>query len=85
MTDRSSGAGAMARANSALARIESHEDLCAERYKSIHETLSELKSDSRTQSRLVVGVLLALLGWMGVQLWNGQVVHPALGETHAAR
>jgi uncharacterized protein YbcC (UPF0753/DUF2309 family) len=85
MTDRSSGAGAMARANSAHEKIESHEELCAERYSTIHSTLADLKADSRTQSRLVVGVLLALLGWMGVQLWNGQVVHPASGETHAAR
>lgn len=56
-------------------KLEAHEDLCAERYRAIHETLGDMKSDAKTQNRLIVGVLLALVGWMGVQLWSGQVVH----------
>lgn len=49
----------------AFAKIEAHEDLCAERYAGINRTLNEL--------RLVVwSVLFGLIGWMAVQLWNGQ-------------
>lgn len=83
MEERTSASRAMARADSAHAKIESHEDLCAERYRTIEAVLGELKEGARTQSRLVVGVLLALLGWMGVQLWDGQVKHPP--ESHEAR
>lgn len=76
MEDRQTVAGA-------YAKIESHEDLCSERYRAIHETLGEMKADSKTQSRLVVGVLLSLLAWMGIQLWDGQKVQHASAESHA--
>jgi hypothetical protein len=72
MTDRPSVTGAMARADSAHQKIEDHERLCAERYANINAHLGELKDGAKTQSRLVIGVLLALLGWMAVQLWDGQ-------------
>lgn len=85
MSDRQTIGGAYAEARKAGAALNAHEDLCAERYSNIHETLSELKADGKTQSRLVVGVLLSLLAWMGVQLWNGQVSHPAPAEAHAPR
>ena len=65
----------------AYAKIESHEDLCAERYRTIHETLGDMKADAKTQNKLIIGVLLALVGWMGVQLWNGQ---PHQGQSPAA-
>lgn len=70
MTDKHTVAGA-------FARIEAHEDLCSERYKNIHETLGDLKTGQKTHARAAWGLVLALLGWMGVQLWNGQVTHPA--------
>jgi predicted negative regulator of RcsB-dependent stress response len=69
MSDRQTVAGA-------YAKIEAHEDLCAERYSNIHDKLGELRDDAKNTGRLVVGVLLALLGWMAVQLWNGQAVNP---------
>lgn len=56
----------------AFAKIESHEELCAERYETIHEKLGDLKTDAATSKKILMGVLLALLGWMGVQLWEGR-------------
>lgn len=65
MTDRPTVAGALARAEAAYAKIDSHEEVCAIRYEGINKTLAEL--------RLVVwSVLFGLIGWMAVQLWNGQ-------------
>jgi predicted negative regulator of RcsB-dependent stress response len=69
MNERQSVAGA-------YQKIESHEELCVERYDRINEKLGELTDGAKTQNRLMVSVLLALLGWMALQLWNGQVVHP---------
>lgn len=51
MTDRPTVAGAMALADSAHQKIESHERLCAERYGNIHTGLDDLK-------KLVWGVIL---------------------------
>lgn len=62
----------------AYAKIEGHEDICAVRYASLESSISELKDGARTTNRLIIGALLALVGWMGVTLWNGQVAqHPA--------
>ena len=69
MTESKSVAGA-------YAKIEAHEDLCAERYRAINETLGDLKSGQQNHSKAAWGIVLALLAWMGVQLWNG-VPHPA--------
>lgn len=44
---------AMARADAAHAKIESHEELCAERYGNIHSALNDLK-------KLVWGVILGV-------------------------
>lgn len=65
MTDRKTVAGA-------YAKMDKHEEICALRYEQIHTSLTDMKADAKTQNRLVIGVLLALLGWMGVQLWDGQ-------------
>ncbi|MCR5876988.1 hypothetical protein [Phenylobacterium sp. J367] len=72
MTERPSAASALARADSAHQKIESHEELCAERYRAINDTLGELKSGATWQNRWLLGLLIALVGWMGVQLWNGR-------------
>lgn len=56
----------------AYAKIEAHEDLCAERYSRINTTLGELKDGQKAHSKAAWGIVLALLGWMAVQLWNGQ-------------
>lgn len=56
----------------AYAKIESHEELCAERYAGIHSSLSDLKGVAKAQANVQWGVLLALLGFMAIQVWNGQ-------------
>lgn len=61
MTEKQTVAGA-------YAKMESHEDLCAERYARINETLGDLKSGAKW----IIGLLLALLGWFAVQVWDGQ-------------
>ena len=73
MTDRQTVAGA-------YQKIEGHEELCAERYKNIGERLDEMKGGAKTQSRLLMGVLLSLLGWMAVQLVT-PVLHPQQTQT----
>lgn len=60
----------------AYQKIEAHEDLCAERYKSINTTLEDLKEGQRNHAKAAWGIVLALLAWMGVQLWSG-VPHTA--------
>lgn len=60
----------------AYAKIEGHEELCAERYKGIHDAITDLKGTQRTVSRGVWAVVAALLGWMALQLWEREVVHP---------
>lgn len=64
----------------AYAKIESHEDLCAERYSSIHETLGEMKSDAKMLRNLGASVLLALVGWMAVQLF-APLIHTPQTQT----
>ena len=73
MGDRQTVAGA-------YQKIESHEELCAERYKSIFDGLNELKSDIGGFRSLInkvrgggITVLVWLGGWVGVQLWDGQI------------
>lgn len=58
MTERQTVAGA-------YAKIDSHEEICAVRYEGINNTLRELRF-------AVWAVLFGLVGWMGVQLWDGQ-------------
>jgi hypothetical protein len=49
--------------------ITGHEALCAERY-------GGLKSDLRWLIRGMFGMLIGIMAWLAVQLWNGRV--PAL-------
>lgn len=79
-----SASAAMAKAESAHQKIDSHEELCAERYGNINDTLSDLKDTLKSHQSIALKVLgglatgvLGLLGWMAVQLWAGQVAHPA--------
>jgi hypothetical protein len=59
----------------AFAKIEAHEDLCAERYGNIHATLEDLKSAGKDQRKVQWGVLIALLGFMAMQVFNNQQAH----------
>lgn len=45
----------------AYEKIESHEDLCAERYKNIHEAISDLKDGQKWAIRLGLGTLAAVV------------------------
>lgn len=67
----------------AYAKIEAHEDLCAERYANIHSTLADLKAGQGNHSKAAWGIVLALLGWMAVQLWQG-VPHAVAAPVVAA-
>jgi hypothetical protein len=51
----------------AYAKIESHEELCAERYTNIHTTLEDLKGSSKALTRTAWGVLLAVLAFLAQQ------------------
>lgn len=63
---------AMAVAQRAFDKISSHEVLCAERWGEIRDDVRELKTTVSTFSKFAVGVMVALLGWGGAQLY-GQV------------
>lgn len=63
MADRQTVSGA-------YAKIEAHEDLCAERYGNIHTTLTELKDGQKSHGRAAWGIALALVAWMAAQLWS---------------
>ncbi len=52
--------------------IDGHEDLCAERYKNIHEAIGALKDGQRSATRAVWGAALALLAWLALQVWEGR-------------
>ncbi len=83
----------------AYARIDAHEDLCAERYENIHRALDSLgkaQTAERAESaryrqerrqeeqaerkeregrerelrRILLGIVIAMVGWMAVQLYN---------------
>lgn len=51
-------------------RLEAHEDLCSERYRAIHSTLGELKDDIKWMLRGTLAVILMVMGWGAIQLWN---------------
>lgn len=61
MSDPQSVAGA-------YAKIESHEELCAERYARIFESLGDLKDNAGKQSTLLWGVLLSVAGFTVITL-----------------
>jgi hypothetical protein len=68
MTDRPTVSAAMARAEAAHAKILSHEELCAERYRAIFDGLGDLKAKSDSHSKLLWGVLLSIAGFLAVTM-----------------
>lgn len=52
----------------AYAKIEGHEELCAERYAVIAQTLGDLKADARDQHKLLWSILLSVAGAMAATL-----------------
>jgi hypothetical protein len=55
----------------AYQKIEAHEDLCAERYRNIHETLGELKDGMKWAIRLIVGTALGAAAFLLQQVIGG--------------
>jgi hypothetical protein len=62
MSERPTAAVALAVAENAHAKIDSHEELCAYRYKTIEEVLKELKADNAAQKALLQTILLFVTG-----------------------
>ena len=59
----------------AYAKIEAHEDLCAERYRNINTSLTALHSTVRGARTAVVSVGLALIAWLASQVYE-KIVNP---------
>jgi hypothetical protein len=53
----------------AMARIAAHEELCAERYGAIRETIAELKGAVHSAGKMLAGLALALLAWGASQIY----------------
>jgi cytochrome c-type biogenesis protein CcmH/NrfG len=69
----------------AYAKIEAHEDKCDLRHQTIQSTLTRLESNVDWILRGMVAVLVALVGWLGVQVYNGVKSPAQAAERHAAR
>lgn len=54
----------------AYAKMDAHEDLCAERYANIHDAIKELKADSKQGRNALYGLVVALLAWAASQVYN---------------
>lgn len=63
MTERQTVAGA-------YAKIDSHERECTLRYEALNSSIRDLKDGMKWVIRLAVGIMLSLIGWLGVQLWE---------------
>ncbi len=62
----------------AYAKIEAHEELCAERYQDIRNDINDLKGIVEDAGKMLAGVALALIGWGAVQLYGDlKGSHPA--------
>jgi hypothetical protein len=77
MSNRPTVASALARADEAHLKLDGHERLCAERYKNLDEKMDAVTGAIKSHQKIAWGIVVALVGWMAVQLWNGQVTHPA--------
>lgn len=55
------------RANAAHDKIEAHEDLCAERYRNINESVAEIKNILKWAGSGIIGLMLTVLGWLVLQ------------------
>ena len=47
-----------------------HEAECALRYKELTGAIVDLRDSQKQTHRLAVGILLSVVGWLAVQLWN---------------
>lgn len=49
-----------------------HERECALRYKALNDSIADLKEGMKWVIRLAVGIMIALIGWLAVQLWEAE-------------
>lgn len=49
-----------------------HERVCAERYTRIDEALGDMKSRNTRIETAVWGIVIAVLGYLAVQVWEGR-------------
>lgn len=61
---------ARGRADEAHTKIDGHEQLCAERYQNIHDTLGTMKTILGWAGGSIFSLLVATLGWLVVQQVN---------------
>lgn len=72
MSERKTLAGAYEKAGDALQKIDSHEQVCAERYQNINDSLGDVKAAVKSHQKIAWGIVISLLAWMGIQMWTGQ-------------
>lgn len=56
--------------------LADHEARCDERQGQMRADIKEVRETLKSLSRSGWGVVLALLAWAAVNIWNGQIVHP---------
>jgi hypothetical protein len=54
----------------AYQKIEAHEDLCAERYRGIRDSLAELRDGQKGHNRAAWAIAITIAGWMAIQLYQ---------------
>ena len=52
-----------------------HEAICAERVQNIRDDVKDLRNSISSQSKVAVGVMIAMLGWLAVQVYD-RVANP---------
>jgi hypothetical protein len=57
-------------ADKAIAKIEGHEDLCADRWAEARKELLSLRDSIGNMSKGVWGIVIAIAGWALVTLFN---------------
>lgn len=70
MTEKQTVAGA-------YSKIEAHEDICALRYEGINRSIAELKGLLHLILTGTAGVVIAITGWLAVQVFNANARAPA--------
>lgn len=56
---------------------DAHERECALRYGELNTSIADLKDGMKWVIRLAVGIMLSLIAWLAIQLWNTKAPPPA--------
>ena len=81
MSDRPTLNGLQREIDRVEANQESHEKQCALRYGELTTSIGELKDGQKEMRRLAIGILIAMVGWLAVQLWEDVGANPAQAKT----